>query len=72
MLDQGSRVHQAFVGVQAGKEADIPILVGLQSHHSLLQLVRVGTARLLEVCWTQNTGLIQSSNLAEDVCNVII
>ncbi len=58
-LNQGSRVHQAFVGVQAGKEAHVPVLVGLQSHHSLLQLVRVGTARLLELCCTQNTRLSQ-------------
>lgn len=54
-LDQGSRVHQAFVGVQAGKEADVPVLVGLQSQNGLLQFVRVDTARLLEVCCTQNT-----------------
>lgn len=50
-LDQGSCVHQNFVGVQAGKEADVPVLVGLQSHDSLFQLIRVGTDRLLEVCF---------------------
>lgn len=54
-LDQGSRLHQAFVGIQAGEEADVSVLVGLQGHHRLFQLVRVGTTRLLEVGCTHNT-----------------
>jgi len=54
-LDQRSRVHQAFVWVQAGEESNVPVLVGLQGHHGLLQLVGVGTAWLLEVCWTKSS-----------------
>lgn len=64
MSNQGSRIHQAFVGIQAGKEAHIPILVRLQGHDSLLQLFRVGTAGLLKVRCTQNTH--KSENPAED------
>lgn len=54
MSNQGSRIHQAFVGIQAGKEAHVPILVRLQGHDGLLQLFRVGTAGLLKVRCTQN------------------
>lgn len=54
-LDQGGSVYQAFVWVQTGKEADVPVLVGLQSHHGLFQLVSASTARILEVRWTQNS-----------------
>lgn len=54
-LDQSSCVHQAFVWVQAGKESDVSVLVGLQSHHSLFQLIRVATAWILKVSCTQNS-----------------
>lgn len=68
-LDQWSCVHQAFVGVQAGEEADVPVLVRLQSHHSLFQLVRVGTAGLLEVRCVQNT---QFSHLRGKPSGIIV
>lgn len=56
-LNERSRLHQAFVGVQAGEEADVPVFVGLQGHHSLFQLVWVGTARLFEERWDTNAPL---------------
>lgn len=54
--DERRRVHQAFAGVQAGEEADVPVLVRLQRHHRLLQLLRAGAARLLEVGWRADRG----------------
>lgn len=53
-LNQGSGVHQGFVGVHAGEETHVPVPVRLQRHHGLLQLLGVGTTGLLKVCCAQD------------------
>lgn len=49
VLNERCRVQQVPVGIQCGEETHVPVLVHPQFRQSLLELIRVCTAWILEV-----------------------
>lgn len=49
VLDQRCGVHNVSVGIQCGEEAHVPVFVIAEYRQSLLQLIRISAAWVLEI-----------------------